>query len=281
MGENGTGKELVAGMIHEMSLRKDGPFVEVNCAAIPGELIESELFGHEKGAFTGATRQRIGKFELADTGTLFLDEVGDMSLMTQAKVLRALEEQRFERVGGTKQISVDVRVISASNKDLLSLIEAGEFRDDLYYRLNVIPIIIPPLKKRLADIPLLADYFAEQFCQEYGKKAKRFSDKAIELLQSYSWPGNVRELKNIVERIVIMTTGKTIAADDVFDLVQKPAGRTTQSMPLKKARQEFEKEYIVYHLQRNEWSVSKTAQELSIDRTSLYKKMRTYKIHSG
>ncbi len=278
MGENGTGKELVAGMIHEMSLRKDGPFVEVNCAAIPEELIESELFGHEKGAFTGATKQRIGKFELADAGTLFLDEVGDMSLMTQAKVLRALEEQRFERVGGTKQISVDVRVISASNKDLLSLIEAGKFREDLYYRLNVIPMIVPPLMDRLEDIPLLADYFAEQFCREYGKKAKRFSHKAIELLQSYTWPGNVRELKNIVERVVIMTSGNAIAPDDVFDLVQKPTSRLAQSMPLKKARQEFEKEYIVYHLQRNEWNVSKTAQELRIDRTSLYKKMRTYSI---
>jgi len=281
MGENGTGKELVAGMIHEMSLRKDGPFVEVNCAAIPGELIESELFGHEKGAFTGATKQRIGKFELADAGTLFLDEVGDMSLMTQAKVLRALEEQRFERVGGTKQISVDVRVISASNKDLLSLIEAGKFREDLYYRLNVIPMIVPPLMDRINDIPLLADYFAELFCREYGKKAKRFSEKAIELLQSYSWPGNVRELKNIVERVVIMTTDTKIYAHHLPALVQKTASlitREMRGMPLKKARQEFEKEYIVYHLQRNEWSVSKTAQELMIDRTSLYKKMRTYSI---
>ncbi|MBN2208136.1 MAG: sigma-54-dependent Fis family transcriptional regulator [Candidatus Coatesbacteria bacterium] len=278
MGENGTGKELVAGMIHGMSLRKDGPFVEVNCAAIPGELIESELFGHEKGAFTGATRQRIGKFQLADGGTLFLDEVGDMSLMTQAKVLRALEEQRFERVGGSKQISVDVRVISASNKNLRSLIEAGKFRDDLYYRLNVIPIVVPPLKERLVDIPLLANYFAEQFCQEYGKKALHFRDEAIQLLQSYTWPGNVRELKNIVERVVIMSGGDTIAASDVFDLVQKPTGRVTKSMPLKEARQEFEKEYIVYHLQRNEWNVNKTAQELMIDRTSLYKKMRIYRI---
>ena len=278
MGENGTGKELVAGMIHEVSLRKEGPFVEVNCAAIPEDLIESELFGHEKGAFTGATKQRIGKFELADGGTLFLDEVGDMSLKTQAKVLRALEEQRFERVGGTKQISVDVRVISASNKDLLSRIEAGEFRDDLYYRLNVIPIVVPPLKERLEDIHLLANYFARQFCQEYGKRSKRFSDKAIELLRSYSWPGNVRELKNIVERVIIMTSANIIAAEDVFDLVQKPAGRMVSSMPLKKARQNFEKEYIVYHLQRNEWNVNKTAQELGIDRTSLYKKMRAYGI---
>jgi len=281
MGENGTGKELVAGMIHEMSLRSDGPFVEVNCAAIPEELIESELFGHEKGAFTGATKRRIGKFELSDAGTLFLDEVGDMSLMTQAKVLRALEEQRFERVGGTKQISVDVRVISASNKDLLSLIEAGEFREDLYYRLNVIPVVVPPLKERLVDIPLLANHFAEQFCREYGKKAKRLSDEAVELLQSYSWPGNVRELKNIVERVVIMTADTEIYAHHLSGLVQRtttPTIREMGDLPLKKARQEFEKEYIVYHLQRNEWSVSKTAQELKVDRTSLYKKMRTYGI---
>lgn len=278
MGENGTGKELVAGMIHELSLRRDGPFIEVNCAAIPEELIESELFGHEKGAFTGAMRQHIGKFELADGGTLFLDEVGDMSLKTQAKVLRALEEQRFERVGGSKQISVDVRVISASNKDLLSLIGAGEFRDDLYYRLNVIPMLLPPLKQRREDIPLLASYFAEQLCNEYGKKRKRFNAKALELLQSYSWPGNVRELKNIVERVVIMTNGTTISAQDIPDLVGRPSTPMLKDAPLKKARRAFETQYITQFLQQNDWSVSKAAQGLGIDRTSLYKKIRAYGI---
>ena len=280
MGENGTGKELVAGMIHEMSLRKDGPFIEVNCAAIPEELIESELFGHEKGAFTGATRQRIGKFELAHSGTLFLDEVGDMSLKTQAKVLRSLEEQRFARVGGGRQVSVDVRVISASNKDLVALIERGEFREDLFYRLNVIPIVVPPLKERLEDIPLLADYFAKQFCKEYGKKTKQFSKKAMELLQSYPWPGNVRELRNIVERTMIMTTNAEISAQQIPDLVQKATGpiAIARDVPLKKARQQFEKEYIVYHLQQNDWGVSSTAKKLGIDRTSLYKKIRAYGI---
>jgi len=280
MGENGTGKELVAGMIHEMSLRKDGPFIEVNCAAIPEELIESELFGHEKGAFTGATRQRIGKFELAHGGTLFLDEVGDMSLKTQAKVLRSLEEQRFERVGGGRQISVDVRVISASNKNLLGLIEKGEFREDLFYRLNVIPIVVPPLKERLEDIPLLADYFAKQFCKEYGMKTKQFSREAIELLQSYSWPGNVRELRNIVERTIIMTTNREISAQQIPDLMQKSTGHIAiaREVPLKRARQQFEKEYIVYHLQQNDWGVSATARQLGIDKSSLYKKMRDYGI---
>ena len=280
IGENGTGKELIAGMIHEQSLRRDGPFVEVNCAAIPEELIESELFGHEKGAFTGATAQRVGKFELADGGTLFLDEVGDMSLKTQAKVLRALEEQRFERVGGTKQIAVDVRIISASNKDLLALIEAGDFREDLYYRLNVIPIFVPPLRDRPEDIPVLADYFAEQFCMEYGKKLKRFDDGAIERLQSYSWPGNVRELKNIVERIVIMFDKSVITATDIPELAQLSLRPFVKNKPLKQARREFEKEYIVYHLRKNGWNISQTAQELMIDRTSLYKKLRAYRIEA-
>ena len=278
-GENGTGKELVAGLIHQMSLRKDRSFVEVNCAAIPEELIESELFGHEKGAFTGATKQRIGKFELADGGTLFLDEIGDMSLKTQAKVLRALEEQRFERVGGAKQINVDVRVISASNKDLLSLNEEGCFREDLYYRLNVIPIVMPALRERVEDIPILANYFAQLFCKEYGKKTKRFDDRAVGVLQSYSWPGNVRELKNIVERIVIMT-GNTvkITTEHIPGLAQKQSGAIMKDMSLKMARREFEREFVAHHLQQNNWNVNRAAKALGIDRTSLYKKMHTYGI---
>ncbi|MBN1592427.1 MAG: sigma-54-dependent Fis family transcriptional regulator, partial [Candidatus Coatesbacteria bacterium] len=223
-------------------------------------------------------KQRIGKFEMADGGTLFLDEVGDMSLKTQAKVLRALEEQRFERVGGAKLISVDVRVISASNKNLLSLIEEGRFREDLYYRLNVIPILVPPLKDRLEDIHLLADHFAEQFCREYGKKAKRFTDQAVELLRSYPWPGNVRELRNIVERVVIMTGADMIGADNIMDIVQKPASGVVNDMPLKNARQKFEREYIICSLQKHDWNVNNAAQELGVDRTSLYKKMRAYNI---
>jgi two-component system nitrogen regulation response regulator NtrX len=210
-GESGTGKELVARAIHQQSPRREKPFVEVNCAAIPEDLIESELFGHEKGSFTGATAKRRGKFEIGDGGTIFLDEVGDMSLRTQAKVLRVLEEQRFERVGGVESITVDVRVLAASNKDLEEEIRAGRFREDLYYRLNVVPLNVPPLRERGNDIPLLANHFLREFCAEYGRREKTISASAMEVLKDYHWPGNVRELKNLIERLIIMVSSNTIS----------------------------------------------------------------------
>ena len=219
-GENGTGKELVARQIHARSRRADAPFVEVNCAAIPEELIESELFGHEKGAFTGAVAQKVGKFELAHGGTIFLDEVGDMSLMTQAKVLRILQEQRFSRVGGTETLDVDVRVIAATNKDLEVEIEQGRFREDLYYRLNVIPFRVPPLRERAVDVPMLAREFMAEFCAEAGVKAKKITARAMRALQAHSWPGNVRELRNLMERLVIMTPGPSIDLQDLPDTVR-------------------------------------------------------------
>src|SRR5438552_463193 len=214
-GENGTGKELVARTIHALSRRRAGPFVEVNCAAIPEELIESELFGHVRGAFTGAVADRRGKFEVADGGTLFLDEIGDMSLKTQAKVLRVLQEQTMEPVGGTSRIKVDVRVLAATNKDLQNEIRAGHFREDLYFRLNVIPIFVPPLRERQEDIPLLADHFMAEFAREYGRRLKRFEPAATAVLQRYLWPGNVRELRNVIERLMIMVPGESFSAADL------------------------------------------------------------------
>src|SRR5216117_1388843 len=214
-GENGTGKELVARAIHALSRRRSGAFVEVNCAAIPEELIESELFGHVRGAFTGAVADRRGKFEVADGGTIFLDEIGDMSLKTQAKVLRVLQEQTMDAVGGTTRIKVDARVLAATNKDLQAEIRAGRFREDLYFRLNVIPIFVPPLRDRQEDIPLLADHFMAEFAREYGRRLKQFDPDARSLLQQYPWPGNVRELRNVIERLMIMVPGDTISPADL------------------------------------------------------------------
>src|SRR6266540_2425271 len=228
-GENGTGKELVARTIHALSRRRSNAFVEVNCAAIPEELIESELFGHVRGAFTGAVADRRGKFEVADGGTIFLDEIGDMSLKTQAKVLRVLQEQTMEAVGGTARIKVDARVLAATNKDLQVEIRTGRFREDLYFRLNVIPIFVPPLRERQEDIPLLADHFMAEFAREYGRRIKRFEPGARVALQQYPWPGNVRELRNVIERLMIMVFGDTIAPGDLSfldpsDLARPPAG---------------------------------------------------------
>src|SRR5213596_1687536 len=214
-GENGTGKEMVARTIHALSRRRAAAFVEVNCAAIPEELIESELFGHVRGAFTGAVADRRGKFEVADGGTLFLDEIGDMSLKTQAKVLRVLQEQSMEPVGGTARIKVDARVLAATNKDLQTEIRAGRFREDLYFRLNVIPIFVPPLRERAEDIPLLADHFMAEFAREYGRRLKTFEPSATAVLQRYGWPGNVRELRNVIERLMIMVPGESFSADDL------------------------------------------------------------------
>jgi len=287
-GENGTGKELVARSIHFHSQRKDGPFVEVNCAAIPEELIESELFGHEKGAFTGAVSQRKGRFDLADGGTLFLDEIGDMSLKTQAKVLRILQEKKFERVGGTRTIEVDVRIVAATNKVLEDEIKAGKFREDLFYRLNVVPFTVPPLRERREDIPLLVEHFLELFCRREGLERKSVTPEALELLKNGSWPGNVRELKNVVERLVIMTPGRTITATHLPESVtygetarEAGGGRldaVLERASLREAREEFEKEFILQKLEEHNWNISKTAEAIELERSNLHRKMKSYGI---
>ncbi|MGH7390819.1 MAG: sigma-54-dependent transcriptional regulator [Candidatus Rokuibacteriota bacterium] len=284
-GENGSGKELVARAIHALSSRQDRPFVEVNCAAIPEELIESEMFGHEKGAFTGAVARRRGRFEAADGGTLFLDEIGDMSLKTQAKVLRALEEQAFERVGGRDRIKVDVRVIAATNRDLAAMFGRG-FREDLYYRLNVIPIEVPPLRARRDDLPLLVDHFVRVFCAENGKRMKTVSGEALAYFLAYEWPGNVRELRNLVERLVIMAPGDAIGVDDVPAPVRpkEAALREAGGSPaagersLREARDNFERAYILTELRANEWNMTRTAERLGIERSHLYRKIKAYGI---
>jgi two-component system nitrogen regulation response regulator NtrX len=282
-GENGTGKELVARNIHMRSRRARGPFIEVNCAAIPEELIESELFGHMKGAFTGAVSDRRGKFELADAGTLFLDEIGDMSLKTQAKVLRALQEQIVEPVGGTTSVKVDVRVIAATNKDLPTEIRAGRFREDLYFRLNVIPIFVPPLRERDEDIPLLADHFMIELAREYGRRPKRLDTGAATGLRSYRWPGNVRELRNVIERLMIMVPGDTIALADLAFLdggsiaTAEPAGGAA-ALPLHEARERFERDYILRALAAQNGNISRTADLLGVERSNLYRKMKAFGI---
>lgn len=299
-GENGTGKELVAHWIHSLSDRFQRPFVEVNCAAIPEELIESELFGHEKGAFTGAIQLRRGKFEFADGGTLFLDEIGDMSIKTQAKILRILQEQKFERVGGSGTLSVNVRVVAATNKDLKQEIHAGHFREDLFYRLNVIPIHIPALRDRPEDIPLLVENFIKSFVQSYGRKERRLTTEATQVLKTYSWPGNVRELKNLIERMIILTRpsqeGTDISSVELLEHMknevqglrdtERPAtGATfselaTKTKGLKEARHEFEKALILNALKENEWNISKTALALGIERTYLHRKIKSFGIEA-
>jgi two-component system nitrogen regulation response regulator NtrX len=280
-GENGTGKELVARTIHALSRRRSGPFVEVNCAAIPEELIESELFGHVKGAFTGALQDRRGKFELADGGTLFLDEIGDMSLKTQAKVLRALQEQVVEPVGGASGVRVDVRVLAATNKDLTAEIRAARFREDLYFRLNVIPIFVPPLRDRVDDIPRLADYFMSGLAHEYGRRRKTLDAGATALLQRYRWPGNVREMRNVLERLMIMVPGDTIAASDLSFLDGTPAvedAPEAEPLPLHEARERFERDYILRALAMQQGNISRTADSLGVERSNLYRKMRAFGI---
>ncbi|MFO0774210.1 MAG: sigma-54 dependent transcriptional regulator [Nitrospiraceae bacterium] len=289
-GENGTGKELVARAIHQQSPRANKPFIAVNCAAIPETLIESELFGHEKGAFSGAMSQKRGQFEQADGGTLFLDEIGDMSLATQAKVLRALQEQQFNRVGGTKIIKVDVRVLAASNKDLQREIEAGHFREDLYYRLNVLPVIVPPLRSRRDDIPLLVEHFMQIHVAEQGLKAKQVTPAAMELLQHYEWPGNIRELRNLIERLMIMVFGPTIDETHVGMALHSrpttPAAAVTAPPALalkdydslRDARNAFEKDYITRKLKEHRWNVSRTADDLQIERSHLHRKIKLLSI---
>ncbi|MGA1868197.1 MAG: sigma-54-dependent transcriptional regulator [bacterium] len=269
-GENGTGKELVAREIHFRSPRKDKPFVGVNCAAIPEDLIESELFGHEKGAFTGATKRHEGKFEIADGGTIFLDEVGDMSLKTQAKLLRALQEHNFQRVGGSETIDVDVRVIAASNKNLKMALRNGEFREDFFYRLNVIPIDIKPLRERREDILLLIDYFLREFSIKNGVESKTMTPEALEIFFNYEWPGNVRELKNLIERLVIMTAGPTLTASDIPDSYKEQHGL----LSFKEAKQDFEKYYIRDALGKSKGNISDAARNLKIERSLLYQKIK-------
>jgi two-component system nitrogen regulation response regulator NtrX len=281
-GENGTGKELVAHTIHRQSGRSSKPMVEVNCAAIPEELIESELFGHEKGAFTGATTMKKGKFDLAHEGTLFLDEISDMSLKAQSKTLRILQEQKFERVGGSKTIHVDVRVIAATNKDLETEIEKGNFRDDLYFRLNVIPITVPALKERVEDIPELVSEFLNDISLRTNLELKQFSQKAIGLLKKYHWPGNVRELKNLVERLVIMTPEKVIQDKDIpppfnraLDVKQAPDSSLMDGS-FKDAKIKFEKAFIARKLREFNGNISQTAEAIGIERSNLHKKIKAY-----
>jgi two-component system nitrogen regulation response regulator NtrX len=283
-GENGTGKELVARHIHSLSRRRSGPFVEVNCAAIPEELIESELFGHVRGSFTGAVADRRGKFEVAHGGTIFLDEIGDMSLKTQAKVLRVLQEQVMEAVGGSTRIRVDVRVLAATNKDLPGEIRSGRFREDLYFRLNVVPIFVPPLRNRQEDIPLLADHFMAMLAREYGRRPKVFEPDAVAVLQQYGWPGNVRELRNLVERLMIMVPGERISSRDLSFLDQgavtasDATGGPAPLGPLHDARDQFEREYILRALAAQQGNISRTAEMLGIERSNLYRKMRGFGI---
>jgi len=297
-GANGSGKELVARWLHEKSHRRNAPIIEVNCAAIPSELIESELFGHEKGSFTSAVKQRIGKFEQATGGTLFLDEIGDMSHSAQAKVLRALQENRITRVGGEKEIEVDVRVVAATNKDLLKEIEAGNFRMDLYHRLSVILIHVPPLTERKEDIPIIAESFCEEICSEYGMPYKKFSEGAIEALKSLPWTGNIRELRNMVERLIILSD-KVITETDVRTFAnpagpeaatpsfangttstatvsQTPAINFDQFASFQEYKDNAEKDYIKYKLEKNNWNVSKTADDIDIQRSHLYSKIEKY-----
>ena len=301
-GENGSGKEIVARTLHRLSLRAEQPFIDVNCAAIPEELIESELFGHRKGAFTGAIDDRKGKFELADGGTLFLDEVGDMSLKTQAKVLRVLQEQEVERLGSARTIKVDVRVIAATNKDLEEAISRGEFREDLYFRLNVIPIVVPPLRERREDVPPLVHHFARLMGEEHNLKPKKFEPAAMEALQRYRWRGNIRELRNTVERVLIMSPADVVRFDDLPGEIRSGESRASASAPdnrssaaptnatavpssstppggtLREFKDAAERAYLVQKLHENNWNISKTAEVIDTPRSNLYKKLEQYGI---
>ncbi len=284
-GENGSGKELVARTIHQLSPRADQPLIDVNCAAIPEELIESELFGHEKGAFTEATTKKRGKFELAGNGTIFLDEIGDMSLKTQGKFLRVLQDLRFQRIGGGRTLSVNVRVIATSNKDLKKEIEKGNFRNDLYYRLNVIPIEVPPLRNRFEDISPLVETFLDEFAKQNRSQRKKITQASLELLCKYSWPGNVRELKNLMERLAIMVEGEIINDSDIPPPYNPDAGWETETIEnkifsidyLKEAKKEFEKEFILRKLLENQNNITKTAKSIGVGRSYLHKKIKMLK----
>ena len=300
LGESGVGKELVARTIHRNSPRAGQRFIQVNCAAIPEELIESELFGHEKGSFTGATEKQVGKFEQADRGTIFLDEVADISAKTQAKVLRVLQEQEVERLGSARTIKVDVRVVAATNKNLEEMIQRGEFREDLYFRLNVIPILVPPLRERRSDIPLLVQHFARRMSDEHNMKPKRFDPRAMEALQRYRWRGNIRELRNTVERVLIMTPGDVVRIEDLPQDVRGDVPVMAQPEPatvaaavssgpqsqtpsvsagtLREFKDAAERAFLVQKLRENNWNISKTAEVIDTPRSNLYKKLEQYGI---
>lgn len=282
-GESGTGKELVARAIHAASKRSRLPFVEINSAAIPEELVESELFGHAKGAFSGATKTKKGKFELADGATLFLDEIGDMSQTVQAKMLRVLEEQRFEPVGSNTPVNVDVRVISATNQRLDDLIESGRFRSDLFYRLNVIPFQVPPLRDRTEDIPVLTEYFNKKYSREYGKRPKVFRDDALEAMMNYSWPGNVRELRNTVERVVIMNRKRNITPAELprfGPAAEEPAASSYRFPSFKEATDAYQREFILHKLAETDGNVTKAAESMGVDRSHLYRRMKSLGIQA-
>ncbi|HVB98542.1 MAG TPA: sigma-54 dependent transcriptional regulator [Candidatus Dormibacteraeota bacterium] len=282
-GESGTGKELVAHALHAQSPRSGQAFVEVNCAALPEELIESELFGHTRGSFTGATESKVGKFQKADGGTLFLDEVGDMSLKTQAKVLRVLEEQRFEPVGSNETVSVDVRVIAATNKRLEAEIARGAFREDLFYRLNVIPVSVPPLRERTEDIPILAGHFLTEYGVALGRRPKALTPAAVGILLRYPWPGNVRELKNVIERLVIVCPQDKIEPHHLPPELYRSLPRPSQSVAatLQEARSAYEREFILRKLEENQWNMTRTAAALGLERSHLYRKMKSLGISAG
>jgi two-component system, NtrC family, nitrogen regulation response regulator NtrX len=286
-GESGVGKELVAHALHQLSLRSEKRFVEVNCAAIPEELIESELFGHLKGSFTGAVEDKTGKFEEADGGTLFLDEIGDMSLRTQSKVLRVIEEQRFTPVGSAGSLTVDVRVVTATNKNLSEEIQKGNFREDLFYRLNVIPFYVPPLREHPEDIPALAGHFLAEFARAYGRRPKRLSEHALEAFLEYRWPGNVRELRNLIERLVIMVPGERIERRNLPPSLQHDRGRAKTAsagggfFSLQEARAAYERDYILRKLEENRGNISRTAEALGLERSHLYRKMKSLGIAMG
>jgi transcriptional regulator with GAF, ATPase, and Fis domain len=287
-GESGTGKELIAKAIHYNSYRRDNPMVVINCGAIPEALLESELFGHERGAFTGAHKSRIGRFELANEGTIFLDEIGDMSPNLQVKLLRVLQEQKFERVGSTRTIKVDIRIIAATNKNLISAVNKSTFREDLYYRLNVIPIKVPPLRHRKSDIPLLVDFFLKKFNEETRKHVKEFLPEAMDALRQYDWRGNVRELENLVERVIILTNGDEIGLEDI-PASMKGRARTIESLeatippkggiPFDHAVEEYEKRLILQALSETDWVTTKAAKLLNINRTTLIEKMKKKRLH--
>jgi len=282
LGESGTGKELIAKAIHYNSYRREGPFVPVNCAAIPSELLESELFGHEKGAFTNAIRTRIGRFELANGGTVFLDEIGDMSPNLQSKLLRVLQERQFERVGGVKTVKIDIRVIAATHQDLKAAVQGGTFRQDLYYRLNVIPMEVPPLRERISDIPLLVNHFLAQFNKSKKRQIQGIDHEALNLMTKYHWPGNVRELENIIERIIILTNNETIRVSDLPEKIQTYSQTETpftfqipeEGISLDHAVVEFEKKLILQALNRTGWIKNKAAQLLNLNRTTLIEKIK-------
>ncbi len=291
-GESGTGKELIARAIHYNSLRKDKPFIKMNCVAIPETLLESELFGHEKGAFTGAVARKLGKFELANRGTLFLDEVGDMSLLTQAKLLRVLQEREFERVGGTQTVKVDVRIIAATNKDLPQAVKRKEFREDLYYRLNVVSLVMPPLRERREDIPQLFEHFMKEYNKKLNRDVQRISVEAMELLMKYPWPGNIRELENVLQRAIVLEKGDTLTKEHLPMVIQSldremkfdvdRIGMTTSlSEAVNQVLEDVEKQFILRALERTGWNRTKAAEELRISRKSLHNKMKKYSIKAG